>query len=111
MSARNIDTGRYIAKSADEVGEDIDLNAEHFTDAEGNSISEATTDEFTTHRAEEARQAGRPSLGAGGTSPQTAFRIPAELRDQAAAIASREGRTVSAIAREQLERYISDHAA
>ena len=50
------------------------------------------------------RSGGRPSLsGEPARSPQIAFRVPAALRDRAAAVAAAEGKTVSQLAREALE--------
>lgn len=50
---------------------------------------------------------GRPSLSGEHTSPQVTFRLPAHLRVKAAERAAREGRSVSALAREALERYLA----
>lgn len=105
---KKIDTTRYVLTDPAQVGADIVLADSEYTDANGDRITEASTAQYTAKRAAEVRRGGRPSL-ATGTSPQIAFRIPAELRERAAAIAAREGRTVSAIAREQLERYIAGH--
>lgn len=107
MNARS--TKQLIVTSPDQIEADIDLNAEHYTDANGERITEASTDAYTTQRAQEVRRGGRPSLGARGSSPAVAFRIPQELRDRADAVAQAEGRTISAIAREQLERYVQSH--
>ncbi len=50
---------------------------------------------------------GRPSLSGGRThSPQVTFRIPDQLHRQAVDAAEREGKTVSALAREALEQYL-----
>ncbi|UOQ58539.1 hypothetical protein MUN78_06875 [Leucobacter allii] len=107
MSTNPLD--RYKVTDETEVGPDVDLDSEHVTEAStGERVTEASADAFTTERAAEANRGGRPSLGS-GRSPQVAFRIPAELREQAEEIASREGRTISAIAREQLERYVNSH--
>jgi hypothetical protein len=55
-----------------------------------------------------ARQyVGRPSLDA-GISPRVSFRMARGLYDAARARAEREGRSVSAIAREAMERYIGE---
>jgi hypothetical protein len=48
---------------------------------------------------------GRPSLDE-GVSPQISYRIPATLFEKARARARAEGRTVSEIAREALQRYL-----
>lgn len=50
---------------------------------------------------------GRPSLsGRRSVSPSVGFRLTPELRARAEAIASRNGTTVSALAREALEDYL-----
>lgn len=54
------------------------------------------------------RPVGRPSLDGGGTSPRLSFRVPRELYDAAAERAIAEERTVSAVAREALERYVAE---
>jgi hypothetical protein len=48
---------------------------------------------------------GRPSLDA-GVSPRVSFRMAQGLYDAARARAEREGRSVSEIAREAMERYL-----
>lgn len=48
---------------------------------------------------------GRPSL-AQGESPQVRFRLPADLRDRAADVAQREGKSLSQLARAALEDYV-----
>ena len=56
-----------------------------------------------------ARRLGRPSLdGAQRHSPHVSFRAPAELRAKAEARATREGKTVSQLAREAFEKYLAD---
>ena len=52
--------------------------------------------------------AGRPSLTAPGKqSPQVTFRLDEAARQRAAERAASEGKTVSALAREALERYLA----
>lgn len=53
------------------------------------------------------RLAGRPSLDGNGISPRLSFRVPRELYDSAAERAIEEERTVSAVAREALEKYLA----
>ena len=53
------------------------------------------------------RPVGRPSLDGNGTSPRLSFRVPRELWDAAAERAIEEERTVSALAREALEKYLA----
>lgn len=51
---------------------------------------------------------GRPSLtGDKAPSPQVTFRLTKALRQQAQARAENEGKTVSTLAREALERYLA----
>ena len=53
------------------------------------------------------RRAGRPSLtGMSADSPQVSFRVSPEIREQAQKAASKQGKTVSALAREALESYL-----
>jgi hypothetical protein len=57
---------------------------------------------------EHLRRSGRPSLHGGtGRSPQVAFRLPAQTRARAEALARARGITVSQLAREALEREIA----
>ncbi|MFG2071736.1 ribbon-helix-helix protein, CopG family [Nonomuraea maritima] len=50
---------------------------------------------------------GRPSLtGEGAHSPRVSFRVPEELRERAKARAEREGKSVSALAREAFEQFL-----
>jgi hypothetical protein len=53
------------------------------------------------------RLVGRPSLDGNGTSPQLSFRVPRDLYDAAAERAIAEERTVSAVAREALEKFLA----
>jgi hypothetical protein len=88
------------------VGPDVDLDAEEVRDRQGRRI----TPEYAQRAAEEALQLarpGRPPLGAiGETSPQVSFRVPEQTRRRAEQRAKAEGRTVSELAREALERYL-----
>jgi len=49
---------------------------------------------------------GRPSL-AEGESPRISYRVPASLFEAASAKAKAEGRTLSELAREALQRYLA----
>jgi hypothetical protein len=53
------------------------------------------------------RFVGRPSLDGNGTSPRLNFRVPRELYDAATKRAIEEERTVSAVAREALEKFLA----
>lgn len=50
---------------------------------------------------------GRPSLSEAGDSPQIRFRLPAATRAEADALAAREGKTLSQLARDAVEAYLS----
>ena len=52
------------------------------------------------------QRVGRPSLEA-GVSPRVSFRTSRTLYETARKRAAREGRSVSALAREAMERYVS----
>lgn len=87
------------------IGPDVDLEREDIRLADGTRL----TDEVAAEIAENARRSvGRPSLsGVRQRSPQIAFRVPPAVRDQAAEVASREGKTVSELAREALEERLA----
>lgn len=54
-----------------------------------------------------ARRVGRPSLaGQAGKSPRLNFRVRQDVYDRSVKRAQREGKSVSEIAREALERYV-----
>jgi hypothetical protein len=61
-------------------------------------------DEVVTHV---HRTVGRPSLSGGGRSPRVTFRLPEDLRAEAERRAKHEGTTVSALARDAFERFLS----
>jgi hypothetical protein len=50
---------------------------------------------------------GWPSLSDAGDSPQVRFRLPAATRAEAAALAAREGKTLSQLARDSVEAYLA----
>jgi hypothetical protein len=52
---------------------------------------------------------GRPSLSEAGDSPQVRFRLSAATRAEAAALAAREGKTLSQLARDAVEAYLTAH--
>ncbi len=89
-----------------QVGPDVDLDAEDVRDRQGRRI----TTEYAERASEEALQVarpGRPPLGATGqASPRVSFRVPEQTRRRAEHRARAEGRSVSDVAREALERYL-----
>lgn len=83
------------------VGRDVDLEREDVRLADGTRLTDAIADEIVEHI---RRGSGRPSLsGDAASSPRIAFRVPQSIRDRAAEIAEREGKTISQLAREALE--------
>ena len=86
------------------IGPDVGFGRDDVRLADGTRL----TGEVATRIVADARRAaGRPSLtGPGKQSPQVAARVPPELRDAAAQQARREGKSVSQLIRELLERYL-----
>ena len=95
-------------KGEHEVGPDVDLDAEGVHDRQGRRV----TAEYAERAAEEAlrlARPGRPALGeVGQHSPRVSFRVPEQVRREAEQRAAAEGRSVSEIARDALERYLRD---
>lgn len=93
---------------------DVDLDREDPRDRHGNRVTREyvkraladIVNENVLVVPSEVRP-GRPSLSGGRThSPQVSFRVPDQLHRQAVDAAEREGKTVSALAREALEQYL-----
>ena len=86
-------------------GPDVDLDQDDVRLADGTRL----TTEVAAQIVQDARRAaGRPSLtGLGKHSPQVSARVPPELRDAAERQARREGKSVSQLIRELLERYLA----
>lgn len=82
---------------------DVDLDQEVVTLPSGHRYTAADArvdaDWFAAHP-------GRPSL-ARGISPQVAFRVPQDLKDQLRTVAGRVGRTQSDVAREAFAKGLS----
>ena len=69
--------------------------------ADGTRLTEQRAAEITE---EVRRRGGRPSLtGEAAVSPRLTFRVSPGVRDRAAQIAAREGKTISQLAREARE--------
>jgi Ribbon-helix-helix protein, copG family len=117
-SCTNVSTGSRSAYLSDKIfrvqvrftrlGPDVDLDVEDVRYLQGRRI----TEEYAERAAEEALQVarrGRPALGAvGQQSPRVSFRVPEDVRRLAEQRAAAEGRSVSEIARDALERYLRD---
>lgn len=101
-------SGHHLNRDHRRIGPDVDLAAEDLHDRHGRRI----TDEYAERAAEEALRLvrpGRPSLGDPGRhSPRVSFRVPEQTRRRAEDRAAQEGRSVSELAREALERYLQD---
>jgi len=87
------------------IGPDVDLDREDIRLADGTRLTGEVADGIVQ---ELRRSAGRPSLsGKAAASPQIAFRVAPSVRDRAAQIAAREGKTISQLAREALEERVA----
>ena len=91
--------------TASPIGPDVDLDAEDIRLADGNRLTEHGASETA---AELRRRGGRPSLtGEAAISPRIVFRVTPSVRDRAAEVAAREGKTLSQLAREALEARVA----
>ena len=92
------------------IGPDVDLDEEDVRLADGTRLTEHNAAAIVQ---EVRRRGGRPSLtGEAATSPRIVFRVAPSVRDRAAEIAAREGKTISQLAREALEaRLAADNGA
>ncbi|WP_448623989.1 hypothetical protein [Geodermatophilus sp. URMC 64] len=87
------------------IGPDVDLDEDDVRLADGTRLTEQRAAEIVE---EVRRRGGRPSLtGEAAVSPRIAFRVTPGVRDRAAQIAAREGKTVSQLAREALEARVA----
>ena len=94
-----------IVTSDSTIGPDVDLDEDDVRLADGTRLTEQRAAEIV----EEVRgRGGRPSLtGEAAVSPRIAFRVTPGVRDSAARIADREGKTISQLAREALEARVA----
>jgi predicted HicB family RNase H-like nuclease len=87
------------------IGPDVDLDEDDVRLADGTRLTEHRAAEIVE---EVRRRGGRPSLtGEAAVSPRIAFRVTPGVRDRAARIAAREGKTISQLAREALEARVA----
>lgn len=83
------------------LGDDVDLDREDIRLPDGTRLTEQVAEAIID---DVRRRSGRPSLtGDAAVSPRVTFRLTPGIRDRAAAIAEREGKTISQLAREALE--------
>lgn len=84
---------------------DVDLERDDVRLPDGTRLTQQVADTIVM---DVRRKAGRPSLtGEAAASPRVSFRLTPDVRDRAAALAEREGKTVSQLAREALEKRIN----
>ncbi len=89
------------------VGPDVDLDAEEIYEPDGTQLTEQRAQDIAEETLAAIRR-GRPSLGRGlARSPQISIRITEATRDRATQRARAEGRTISELTREALERYLA----
>jgi hypothetical protein len=89
------------------VGPDVDLDKEVIRDSKGRRITEKRAARTAKETLAKMGR-GRPSLTGGrARSPQVSFRAPKDLRARAEERAVKEGKTVSQLAREALERLLA----
>ncbi len=88
------------------VDDDIDLEHDEVVDSRGRRIDAAYVERAVS---DVRSRSGRPPLGdePAGHSPRVSFRLPEQTRRRAEERARDEGRSVSEIAREALERYLA----
>ncbi len=83
------------------IGKDVDLRHEDIRLPDGTRVTDELVDDIVE---EVRRKGGRPSLtGDAAVSPRVSFRVTPSVRERAAIIAEREGKTISQLAREALE--------
>lgn len=87
------------------IGPDVDLARDDIRLADGSRL----TEELAAGIVDQVRRSsGRPSLsGQPAASPQIAFRVTPDIRQRAAEVAAREGKTISQLAREALEQRVA----
>ena len=91
--------------SSTPIGPDVDLDRDDVRLADGTRLTEQKAADIVV---EVRRRGGRPSLtGQAAVSPRIAFRVTPGVRDSAARIADREGKTISQLAREALEARVA----
>lgn len=88
---------------------DVDLEQEEVRLKDGTRLTDELAQEIATEALAKARP-GRPSLtGTGRHSPAISFRVPDDVREAVEQLAASEGKSVSQLARDALEQYVSQH--
>ena len=87
------------------TGPDVDLDRDDVRLEDGTRLTEDAAAGIID---QVRRSSGRPSLsGRPATSPQIAFRVTPDIRQRAAEVAGREGKSISQLAREALEERVA----
>lgn len=89
------------------VGPDVDLAAEDVRDSKGRRIDDEYVARAIQYDPRQVRRGRRSLTGGEAHSPRVSFRVPADLLERAETVAEQEGVTLSALAREALERYLA----
>ena len=92
--------------------DDVDLDEEEVFLPDGTRLTEQRAGQIAAETLAEIRRRnlvpGRKSLTGGSEhSPRVQFRVPDSIREKAEQRAAAEGKSLSALAREPLERYLA----
>ncbi len=95
-----------------ELGPDIDLDEEEFILRDGRRLTNELAEQLARETLVEVRRrnlvpGGKSLSGDGSHSPRVQFRVPQKLRAAAEARAVEKGVTLSTLARQALEHYLT----
>ncbi len=93
-------------KAADEEALSVNRSGTVITEEYAEKMADFYESEDFDPTGWERRYVGRPSLGEAGESPRVSFRASPKLYRAAWKRADEEGRSLSSLAREALERYL-----
>lgn len=104
------DPKNYVV-GPDATIDDVDLDEEEVFLPDGTRLTEQRAGQIAAETLAEIRRRnlvpGRKSLTGGSEhSPRVQFRVPDSIREKAEQRAAAEGKSLSALAREALERYL-----
>lgn len=89
------------------IGPDVDLDSEDVRDSKGRRITQDYARRAAQYDPASVRRGRRSLTGGRLHSPRVSFRVPADLREAAEKAARREGKTVSELARDALQKYLA----
>ncbi|MGH3712012.1 MAG: ribbon-helix-helix domain-containing protein [Micromonosporaceae bacterium] len=106
----SVDPERFVV-GPDATIEDVDLDKERVYLPDGSRLTEQRAEQLAQETLAVVRRRnlvpGRKSLSGGSVhSPRVQFRVPEAIRERAERRAAAEGKSLSALAREALERYL-----